>query len=97
MVSKKAGSIPGGVPVLGSPEALFADKDLDEDTAYLIVKVLLESVEDLKLMHRDFAEWVADSAVREMPVPYHPGAVRYYKEIGLWSAKMDQNQAQSLK
>ena len=96
-VSKKVGSIPGGVPVLGSPEAFFADKDLDENTAYRIVKVLLESVEELKLMDRDFAEWAANSAVRELPVPYHPGAIGYYKETGVWSTKMEQNQAQSLK
>jgi uncharacterized protein len=97
MVSKKVGSISGGVPALGSPEVFFADKDLDEDTAYRIVKTLLENVEDLKLIHRDFAEWTAEGAVRELPVPYHPGAIRYYKEIGLWSAKMEQNQVQSLK
>jgi TRAP transporter TAXI family solute receptor len=97
MILKKTGSIPGGMTVLGSPEVFIADKDLDEDTAYRIVKVLLESVDELKLIDRDFSEWTADNAVRESPVPYHPGAIRYYKEAGLWSAKMDENQIRSLK
>jgi hypothetical protein len=22
-------------------------------------------------------------------IPYHPGAVKYFKEVGAWSAKMD--------
>jgi uncharacterized protein len=92
-LSKKAGPIPAGIPILGTPEVFFAHRDLDDETAYRLVKVLLESQEDLKVIHRDFAGWTLDRAVKNLPIPYHPGAIRYYKEKGLWSAEMDQHQA----
>ena len=95
-LSKKVGPIPAGIPVVGTPEVFFAHRDLDDETAYRVVKVLLESQEDLKVIHRDFAGWTPDRAVKNLPIPYHPGAIRYYKEKGLWSAEMDQHQARLL-
>lgn len=96
-VSKMTGPIPAGIPVVGAPDVFFTHKDLDEEIAYRIVKTLLQSLEDLKPIHRDFSEWTAENAVKKLPIPYHPGAIKYYKEIGLWSAEMDQHQAQLLK
>lgn len=97
-VSKKVGTaIPAGIPVVGAPEVFFAHQDLDEETVYRILKTLLESQEELKLIHRDFAEWSLEGAVKKLPLPYHPGAIRYYKEVGLWSAEMAQHQASLLK
>lgn len=95
--SKKVGPIPDGIPVVGTPEVFFAHQELDEELAYRLVKVLLESQEELKLIHRDFAEWGEHNAVRKLSVPYHPGAIRYYKERGLWSPQLDQMQAELLK
>ena len=96
-VSKKAGPIPAGIPVVGTPEVFFAHRELDEEIAYRLVKVLLESQEELKLIHRDFAQWTEHNAVRKLPVPYHPGAIRYYKERGIWSPQLDQLQTELLK
>ena len=76
--------IPGGVPAVVTPTLLFATDQLSEDTAYRIVKTLLENQADLRAIHSHFVQWDKAHAVRELPVPYHPGAVKYYKEIGLW-------------
>ena len=29
----------------------------------------------------------------DSPIPYHAGAVRYFKEVGLWTDAHEQNQA----
>ena len=31
-----------------------------------------------------------------MTIPYHPGAIKAYKELGLWSGSMDAVQAKAL-
>ena len=28
------------------------------------------------------------------PIPYHAGAIRYFKEIGIWTAANDKRQAE---
>jgi uncharacterized protein len=97
VVSKKVGPVTAGIPVVGTPEVFFAHRELDEETAYRLVKALLENQEELKLIHRDFAEWTQQNAVRKLPIPYHPGAIRCYKERGIWSPQLDQLQTELLK
>jgi len=96
-VSKKTGSIPAGIPIVGTPSILFAHQDLDEGTVYRLVKTLVESYEELRPIHRDFNDWTPKNAVKKLPIPYHPGAIKYYKEAGLWPAEMDQVQIELLK
>ena len=60
--------------------------------AYLIVKTLLENQKELIAVHRDFEEWSAERAVKNLGMPYHPGAVRYYKEKKVWTPEMEQLQ-----
>lgn len=96
-VTLQSGSMPAGVPVVATPALLWAHQDLDEETAYRLVKTLASSVEELKQVHRDFSGWTAQRAVKKLGIPYHPGAIRYYKEAGLWSAEMDKLQAELLK
>jgi TRAP-type uncharacterized transport system substrate-binding protein len=61
-----------------------------------MVKALVENYNELKAVNPVLADWKPEVAVREMPVPYHPGAIKYYKEKGLWSSKMDQLQQKVL-
>lgn len=64
---------------------LIAHKDLSEDVAYTITKTVVEQMDKLAA---DFPAWKA--FVREKAaspekngIPLHPGAIRYYKEVGL--------------
>lgn len=59
--------------------------DVDEETVYKVVKALHENKDALVAAHPSFnAMNPADLAVQQPDVAYHPGAVRYYKEIGIW-------------
>lgn len=64
---------------------LIANASLDEETAYLITKTIIENAETLKSSHGAWSSF--DPAAAMMPentgIPLHPGAVRYYEEAGL--------------
>lgn len=80
------------IPVSAIPLVLGANQNMDNETAYNIVKTILENYKELIPTHRDFASWSPERAVRNLGMPYHPGAVKYYREKGLWTAEMEQMQ-----
>ena len=86
-----------GVTVVATPGITAANEDLSDETAYLVIKTLLENHKELFPVHQDFHGWTPERAVRDIGMPYHPGAIKYYKEKGLWSREMEQRQVQLLK
>ena len=68
--------------------ALAAREDMPEEEAYAIVKTLHENIDDVVLLLPAVRAAVDNPAVftsSSDPFPYHPGAIRYWKEVGLWS------------
>ena len=62
--------------------ALVASKDLSEDVVYEFTKAMFESQADLEAGHAKFG--FLDAKVASVgTVPLHPGAEKYYKEIGV--------------
>jgi TRAP transporter TAXI family solute receptor len=61
----------------------LAHKDMADDTAYLITKTVLENNVRLVKGHPAARETIAANATRNAFLPFHPGAVRYYKEKGI--------------
>jgi hypothetical protein len=86
-----AGTIPKGtylgmesdVPVAAATNLLVAHERMEEPLAYQITKLLLEHTADLVAVHKAATEITLKSAVVGSPVPFHPGALRYYKEKGI--------------
>jgi uncharacterized protein len=86
-----------GLPVVSTPSLLYSTSALPDDMAYLIVKTLIEKQQEMVPAAPDLMiYYTGDRAVRKMPIPYHNGAIRYYKEKGLWSAEMDKFQEEVL-
>lgn len=73
----------GDAPVAVATNLLVAHERMEEPLAYQITKVLLEHTEDLVAVHKAAKEITLKSAVVGSPVPFHPGALRYYKEKGI--------------
>lgn len=61
---------------------LIAADTLDEETVYNVTKGIFENIDAIKSTHAKGAELSADSAVQGVSVPFHPGAEKYFKEIG---------------
>jgi len=85
------GTIPKGlykgveeeVPVAAVTNLLVAHERMEENLAYQITKLFLERTADLVAVHKAATEITLKSAVLGSPVPFHPGALRYFKEKGI--------------
>lgn len=61
----------------------IANKDMSDNLAYTITKTILENNAAMVRAHPASKETVAANATRNTFLPFHPGAVRYYKEKGI--------------
>jgi uncharacterized protein len=62
---------------------VVAHKDLPEDLVYRAVKAVYDNHERLVRAHSAGKETVPANVSRDTFLPLHPGAVRYYREIGV--------------
>jgi hypothetical protein len=67
-------------------------KDFPEEAAYQITKAILSHYNELKLLHPTASDWTAERTLKVFCVPFHPGAVRCYKEIGAWKDEHEKKQ-----
>ena len=80
-----------------APIYLMGHKGLSDEGAYQLAKTTWESQKDLIAVHPVFRGWKHETTVsKRAVVPYHPGAIRFYKEQGVWPAEMDQVQKRLL-
>jgi TRAP transporter TAXI family solute receptor len=81
------GTYPGitsDVDVAGVGNALVVDAAMSEDMAFAITKVLFERRDDLIAIHPEASKLRLNTAITGSPAPFHPGAMRYYRERGVW-------------
>jgi TRAP transporter TAXI family solute receptor len=68
---------------VGMYNFFIAHKDLPDDVAYNIVKTVLENNPRMVQGHNAATETVAANVDKNTFLPFHPGALRYYKEKGI--------------
>ena len=72
---------------LGCNNFLVCSPKMDEELVYQMVKTILNNVDEWHGCHSSVKNLVPQNACLGSPVPFHPGAVRYFKEVGVWPAK----------
>ncbi|WP_372826861.1 TAXI family TRAP transporter solute-binding subunit [Polaromonas sp.] len=65
------------------PNFLVTHSGVSDDLAYQMAKTMYENIDTLYAAHNAAKVIKRENAVKGMPVPVHPGAARYYKEVGL--------------
>lgn len=78
------------IPEVTVDTGLVASAKLSDDAVYAATKALWEHRAEL-VKKPVLTQWKPDEFVDpgRTFVPYHPGAVRYWKEAGLWSSEME--------
>lgn len=77
--------------------AMFTPADKDPDIVYGVTKAILENTDEFADSHPSAKYWSLKARPVSPDVPYHDGAIRYYKEKGLWSGDMQAYQEKMLK
>ena len=92
VVDFPAGSIPHLDEANVAPKyglvSIATTTDMSDDTAYALVKVLHEKFDQFSELQPAIREAGANPqtlTASSDPIPYHPGAIRYWKEVGLWN------------
>jgi TRAP transporter TAXI family solute receptor len=83
------GAVPGGIykgvdqrtPGLAVMNVWIVHKDLAESLVYKMVKAIFDHKAYLVTVHKKVADMNLKDAVK-VPCPMHPGAVKYFKEVG---------------
>jgi TRAP transporter TAXI family solute receptor len=81
-----AGTYPGqtkDVNTIAQPNFLAVNASVDAEHVYLLTKTMYENLPFLQAIHPATKAMAVEKAMAGLPVPLHPGAQRYYEEVGL--------------
>jgi len=82
--------VKGETHVIGYPLHIVSSSKVSEHTVYTMVKAWWDNLEELQTLHPLFKRWKKEhQAITNFTVPYHPGAIKFYKEKGVWTDKHD--------
>jgi TRAP transporter TAXI family solute receptor len=81
------------VGILAPTTVLFEDylvvagAQMSDDDAYKVAKALYEHQDKLASIARAFARYNKEELGKDHGVPFHPGAIKFYREKGIWPGK----------
>lgn len=71
------------IRTIASPNVLVTRDDIPEETVYHVTKVIWENLATLQDIHGATKDMRLEIAIEGLGAPLHPGAIRYYREVGL--------------
>jgi TRAP transporter TAXI family solute receptor len=86
----QAASIPAGtydgqdseVPTVAINNILVSHDGVSDEVAYQMTKLMFDNLERLGNAHSAAKDIKLEGAAKDLPIPLHPGAERFYKEAG---------------
>jgi len=79
--------------VFGLNTYLVAGSHVSEEQVYLMTKTLFENQEEFQAFHSEARMWTLQNTLADPKVPFHSGAIQYFKEKGVWTNELEQKQA----
>ncbi len=81
----KAGTYPkqtADVPMIGYSAHLVVSCDLPEQTVYTMTKAVAANIADMASVNKAMAGVTPKDMAADIGVPFHPGALKFYREAG---------------
>ncbi|MBA2315195.1 MAG: FAD-dependent oxidoreductase [Chloroflexi bacterium] len=76
--------MPEDVVGLGVDNLLTVNANMSEQQVYDILKTFFDNQADVQAIHPEAKKFTLENASRVAPVPFHPGAIKYYTEKGVY-------------
>jgi len=73
---------PEAVPTVAITNILVTRDDVSDEVAYQMTKLIFDNLTRLGNSHSAAKDIKLENAAKNLPIPLHPGAERYYKEKG---------------
>lgn len=77
-----SGVVGKNTPALCDAAEIFVRSDLSDETVYTITKAIVEGKKDIGLANAGWSTMDENISWKNLAFPLHPGAEKYYKEIG---------------
>jgi TRAP transporter TAXI family solute receptor len=71
------------VPTFGVKATFVTSAKIPDEVVYAIVKEVFDNVEQFKKLHPAYAVLTKENMLEGLTAPLHPGAIKYYREVGL--------------
>ncbi len=68
---------------------LIVNADMDEELVYQVTRTIYENRDRVTEKHAAGRAINPKNVVRDTGTPFHPGSIRYYREIGIWPTEGD--------
>ncbi|OMO21058.1 TAXI family TRAP transporter solute-binding subunit [Vibrio lentus] len=71
------------ITTIAQPNFLAVREDISEEDVYQLTKAIYENLPFLQGIHKATKAMALEKGIAGLPVPLHPGAARYYREVGI--------------
>lgn len=73
---------------------LVAASRVSDQTVYDVTKTMFDHIAEFHTFHGTAKAWTLDHTLTDPGIPFHPGAIRYFKEKGIWSPALEKLQGE---
>lgn len=84
------------VPTVGYLVGLYSLESTPDDLVYMMTKAVLDHLDEFAKYHVRAKDWSVQGSLVAPVAPFHNGAIRYYKEKGVWTPQMEELQKKLL-
>ena len=71
------------IPTFGVKATLVTSSKVPDEVVYAITKEVFDNFDEFKTLHPAYEGLTKESMLEGLSAPIHPGAMKYYKEVGL--------------
>ncbi len=78
--------------IQGAKTHIICREDLPDELIYRVTKALMEHPQEVAAIHPAAKEIMVKNFFGNIQAPFHPGAIKYFKEIGVWTPEVQKAQ-----